>query len=148
MRRRPFLIRRVRREPDDFANPVRLPCGRRGHRPGRLFERRHQCSAADADKGKAAFVRQCAICHTIEKGDPDRFGPNLSGIVGKKAGAVPGFDYSRAFKSAANWEWTEDALASWIMFPGVMVPGTAMAIFQGVAEKDRDDIVAYLASKK
>jgi cytochrome c len=102
----------------------------------------------DADKGKAAFVRQCAICHTIEKGDPNRFGPNLSGIVGKKAGAVPGFDYTRAFKSAANWEWSEDALASWIMFPGVMVPGTAMAIFQGVAEKDRDDIVAYLASKK
>jgi len=29
-----------------------------------------------------------------------------------------------------------------------MVPGTAMAIFQGVAEKDRDDIVAYLATKK
>ena len=102
----------------------------------------------DAAKGKAAFVRQCAICHTIEKGDPNRFGPNLSGIVGKKAAAVPGFDYSRAFKSAANWEWSEDALASWIMFPGVMVPGTAMAIFQGVAEKDRDDIVAYLASKK
>ena len=105
-------------------------------------------AAGDADKGKAAFVRQCAICHTIEKGDPNRFGPNLSGIVGKKAAAVPGFDYSRAFKSAANWDWSEDALASWIMFPGVMVPGTAMAIFQGVAEKDRDDIVAYLASKK
>ncbi len=104
--------------------------------------------AADAEKGKAAFTRQCLVCHTIEKGDPDRFGPNLSGIVGKKAGAAPGFPYTRAFKSAANWEWTEDALASWIMFPGVMVPGTAMAIFQGVPERDRDDIVAYLASKK
>src|SRR5271156_3275391 len=76
--------------------------------------------AADTERGKAAFIRQCAICHTIEKGDPDRFGPNLSGIVGKKAGSAAGFDYSRAFKSAANWEWTEDALASWIMFPGVM----------------------------
>jgi cytochrome c len=105
-------------------------------------------AAGDADKGKAAFTRQCAICHTIEKGDPNRFGPNLSGMVGKKAAAVPGFDYSRAFKAAAKWEWTEDALGSWIMFPGTMVPGTAMAIFQGVAEKDRDDIVAYLATKK
>jgi cytochrome c len=105
-------------------------------------------AAGDGDKGKAAFVRQCAICHTIEKGDPNRFGPNLSGMVGKKAASVPGFDYSRAFKAAARWEWTEDALGSWIMFPGTMVPGTAMAIFQGVAEKDRDDIVAYLASKK
>ena len=104
--------------------------------------------AADAAKGRAAFIKQCAICHTIEKGDPNRFGPNLSGIVGAKAASVPGFDYSRAFKNAAKWEWTEDALASWIMFPGTMVPGTAMGIFQGVAERDRDDIVAYLASKK
>jgi len=104
--------------------------------------------AADTEKGKAAFTRQCLVCHTIEKGDPDRFGPNLSGIVGKKAGSAAGFAYTRAFKSAANWEWTEDALGSWIMFPGVMVPGTAMGIFQGVAERDRDDIVAYLASKK
>jgi cytochrome c len=102
----------------------------------------------DAAKGRAAFVKQCAICHTIEKGDPNRFGPNLSGIVGAKAASVSGFDYSRAFKNAAKWEWTEDALASWIMFPGTMVPGTAMGIFQGVAERDRDDIVAYLASKK
>ncbi len=38
--------------------------------------------------------------------------------------------------------------ASWIMFPGTMVPGTAMAIFPGAPERDRDDIVAYLASKK
>jgi cytochrome c len=102
----------------------------------------------DAAKGRAAFIKQCAICHTIEKGDPSRFGPNLSGIVGAKAASVPGFDYSRAFRNAAKWEWTEDALASWIMFPGTMVPGTAMGIFQGVAERDRDDIVAYLASKK
>jgi cytochrome c len=107
-------------------------------------------SRADGDpaKGKAAFIRQCAICHTIEKGDPNRFGPNLSGIVGSKAASVPGFDYSRAFKNAAKWEWTQDALGSWIMFPGTMVPGTAMAIFRGAAERDRDDIVAYLASKK
>jgi cytochrome c len=105
-------------------------------------------AAGDVDKGKAAFVRQCAVCHTIDKGDPNRYGPNLAGIVGKKAASAPDFDYSRAFKNSAKWEWTEDALGSWIMFPGTMVPGTAMAIFQGVAEKDRDDIVAYLASKK
>ena len=105
-------------------------------------------AAGDVDKGKAAFIRQCVVCHTIEKGEPNRFGPNLSGIVGKKAASAPDFDYSRAFKAAARWEWSEDALASWIMFPGTMVPGTTMAVFQGVAEKDRDDIVAYLASKK
>jgi len=102
----------------------------------------------DAAKGKAAFVRQCAICHTGEKGGDNRFGPNLFGIVGKKAGAVPGFTYTNAFKNRANWEWTEDAIGGWMMFPSTMVPGTAMGVFQGIAEKDRDDLVTYLATLK
>jgi cytochrome c len=102
----------------------------------------------DAAKGKAAFVRQCAICHTSEKGGDNRFGPNLFGIVGKKAGTVPGFGYTNAFKNRANWEWSEDAVGGWMMFPSTMVPGTAMGVFQGIAEKDRDDLVAYLVTLK
>jgi cytochrome c len=102
----------------------------------------------DPVKGKAAFVRQCAICHTAEKDGYNHMGPNLFGIVGKKAGAVPGFAYTNAFKNRANWEWTEDAIGGWMMFPSTMVPGTAMGAFQGIAEKDRDDLVAYLATLK
>jgi cytochrome c len=102
----------------------------------------------DSAKGKAAFVRQCAICHTAEKDGDNRMGPNLFGIVGKKAGAAPGFTYTNAFKNRANWEWTEDAIGGWMMFPSTMVPGTAMAAFQGIAEKDRDDLVSYLATLK
>jgi cytochrome c len=105
-------------------------------------------AAGDAAKGKAAFVRQCAICHTAENGGPNRFGPNLFGILGRKAGGVPGFDYSRAFKAAADWTWNEDLVAGWIGAPGRMVPGTAMGVFQGVAQSDRDDIVAYLATQR
>jgi cytochrome c len=105
---------------------------------------------ADGDlaKGKAAFVRQCAICHTVEKGGDNRLGPNLFGVVGRKAGTVPGFTYTDAFKRQANWEWTEDAIGGWMMFPSTMVPGTAMGVFQGIAERDRGDLVAYLASLK
>jgi cytochrome c len=102
----------------------------------------------DAAKGKAAFVRQCAICHTVEKGGENRFGPNLFGILGRKAGTVPGYDYTNAFKTRANWEWTEDGIGGWMMFPSTMVPGTAMGVFQGIAERDRDDLVAYLATLK
>jgi cytochrome c len=105
---------------------------------------------ADGDpaKGKTAFVRQCVICHTSEKGGENRFGPNLFGVVGRKAGAAPGYAYSNAFKTRANWEWTEDAIGGWMMFPSTMVPGTAMGVFQGIAERDRDDLVAYLATLK
>lgn len=105
-------------------------------------------AAGDAVKGRAAFERQCAICHTVDEGSPNRFGPNLFGILHRKAGTVPGFTYSRAFTAAATWDWNEDLIAGWIGAPGAMVPGTAMAIFQGVAQSDRDDIVAYLATRQ
>lgn len=105
-------------------------------------------AAGDAAKGKDAFLRQCAVCHTADRDGENRFGPNLFGIVGRKAGTAPGFNYSNAFKTRANWEWTEDALGGWIMFPSAMVPGTAMGLFQGAAERDRANIVAYLATLK
>ncbi len=105
-------------------------------------------AAGDVVKGKAAFIRQCAICHTIDKGGSNRLGPNLFGIAGRKAGTAPDFEYSRAFKATAAFDWTEGLLGPWISLPSVMVPGTTMGVFQGVAERDRDDIVAYLAAQK
>jgi cytochrome c len=104
--------------------------------------------AADVAKGQAAFVRQCAICHTIDKGGENRLGPNLFGIVGKRAGTAPGFKYTNAFRNTATFEWTEGLLGPWIALPAVMVPGTAMGVFPGVSDRDKDDIVAYVAAQK
>jgi len=104
--------------------------------------------AADIAKGQAAFVRQCAICHTIDKGGENRVGPNLFGIVGRRAGAVPDFKYTNAFRNTATFEWTEGLLGPWIALPAVMVPGTAMGVFPGVSDRDKDDIVAYVAAQK
>jgi cytochrome c len=105
-------------------------------------------AAGDAARGRAAFVRQCAICHTVEKEGPNRFGPNLFGVLHRRAGTAAGFNYSRAFKVAASWDWNEDLVAGWIGAPGLMVPGSAMGVFQGVAQSDRYDIVAYLATQQ
>ncbi len=104
--------------------------------------------AADAAKGEAAFVRQCAICHTIDKGGENRLGPNLFGIIGRRAGTAQGFKYTNAFRNTATFEWTEGLLGPWIALPAVMVPGTAMATFPGVSDRDKDDIIAYLAAQK
>jgi cytochrome c len=105
-------------------------------------------AAGDAAKGKAVFTRQCAICHTADKGGDNRLGPNLFGIVGKKAGVAANYDYTNAFKTRANWEWTEDALGGWVMAPSTMIPGTAMGGFQGIADRDREDLLPYLATLK
>lgn len=103
---------------------------------------------ADIKKGEAAFTRQCSLCHTIGKDDSNRFGPNLFGILKKKAGTVPGFKYSQAFLSTAQWSWNAETLKAWILGPSHMVPGTTMGVFQGVADRDSDDIIAYLDSQK
>jgi cytochrome c len=104
--------------------------------------------AADIAKGQAAFVRQCAICHTIDKGGENRVGPNLFGVIGRRAGGVPDFKYTNAFRTTATFEWTEGLLGPWIALPAVMVPGTAMGVFPGVSDRDKDDIVAYVAAQK
>ena len=106
-------------------------------------------AAGEAANGKAAFVRQCALCHTVNKDEPNSYGPNLFGILDRSAASAPGFRYSSAFRStASSWVWTADVLGAWISAPARMVPGTTMGIFQGVADQDKDDIIAYLASQK
>jgi cytochrome c len=106
------------------------------------------CAAGSPDKGAAVFVRQCALCHTIAKGAPNRFGPNLFGITERRAGTAPGYAYSPQFIAMANWIWSRDGIASFVVAPGLTIPGNKMSVFPGVAERDVDDLTAYLATQK
>lgn len=104
--------------------------------------------AANPTNGAAIFVRQCALCHTIGKGEPNAFGPNLFGIADRKAGTAAGYKYSPAFLALANWTWSPDGIASFVVAPDKTIPGNAMGVFQGVADKDLDDLIAYIAQQK
>jgi cytochrome c len=105
-------------------------------------------AAGDAAKGKDVFARLCSTCHSADEGGENKFGPNLFGVFGRKAGMAPGFAYSAGFKAKATWVWTEDKLSDWVTFPGGMVAGTPMGLFQGVSPRDRPNIIAYLATLK
>ena len=92
-----------------------------------------------------APVRQCALCHTFEKGGSRMAGPNLFGIIGEKAGVRPGFAFSPAMK-ASGVVWSPETLDAFIAAPQKVVPGTRMA-FAG--ERDparRRAIVDYIQS--
>jgi cytochrome c len=105
-------------------------------------------AAGDADRGAVVFITQCALCHTAGRGEPNRFGPNLFDIVDRKAGTVPGYKYSAAFISMANWTWSPDGIASFTTAPEATIPGNRMGVFQGIAESDEQDLLAYLATQK
>jgi cytochrome c len=61
-------------------------------------------ASASVDKGKIA-AKKCEACHTLTKDGPNKVGPNLWGIVGRKIAAHAGFDYSSAMKGKGG-EWT------------------------------------------
>jgi cytochrome c len=104
--------------------------------------------AADPGHGAAIFVRECALCHTIGKGEPNRFGPNLFGIAERKAATALGYDYSPEFITMATWTWSPDAIASFVAAPRLTIPGNKMSVFQGVPDSELDDLIAYLAAQK
>ena len=94
----------------------------------------------DPDAGARVFS-ECAACHLTEPGSP-RPGPHLAGIVGRPAGTVDGFRYSPAMQQA-DFAWTEDLLAAYVVDPRGMVPGTTMVV--GLRDAaDAPDLIAYL----
>jgi cytochrome c len=97
----------------------------------------------NANKGKAIFEEECAACHFENKADGNNVGPNLSSVIGRKAGTFKGFRYSDAMKAKTNI-WTEANLLRFLAGPDKMVPDTEMG-FEGFADKQmRLDVIAYL----
>lgn len=92
--------------------------------------------------GKLLFMR-CAACHNVKPGEPNKVGPNLSGVVGRKSGTAKGFSYSAAMKKA-NLTWNEATLDKWLTRPASVVPGTSM-VFAGLPKpEDRKAVIAFL----
>jgi len=106
----------------------------------------HAAHAASANNGKVVFGR-CAMCHTVVKNGPNSIGPNLFGIIGRKAGSRPGFTYSTAM-TASGITWTPGKLDGYITHPAQVGPGTRMA-FAGISDAtQRADLIAYLQTLK
>ncbi|MCH8096085.1 MAG: c-type cytochrome [Proteobacteria bacterium] len=101
----------------------------------------------DAAKGKVAAVNQCKVCHSFDKGGKIVFGPTLFGVYGKAAGAVEGYNYSKALLES-GLTWTDANLIEFLANPEQFIKGTK-AKFPGVkSAKMRADIIAYLKTLK
>jgi len=83
-------------------------------------------AAAAGPDGAALFRQRCASCHSVAPGAKSPLGPNLSGVVGRRA-ATTQFNYTPALKNA-NLTWNRANLDRYLSGPTRMVPGTRMVI--------------------
>ena len=104
--------------------------------------------AQDISAGERLFKRHCGICHIAEKDSARRLqGPNLWGLIGRKAGTIEGFRYSDANKNSGI-VWSAETLDPYLTDPREVIKGTTMA-FVGVKKPDeRKAIIEYLAAQK
>ncbi len=101
---------------------------------------------ADAARGQQVFQR-CAACHSVAEGAGKLPGPNLRGVVGRRAGTLAGFEYSSAMRDAGkddNVTWTPETLDKYLNDPDDVVPGTAMQLNFQLSPDERRDVIEYL----
>jgi cytochrome c len=95
----------------------------------------------NGQNGKALFERRCGGCHGLEE---DHEGPRLKGVVGRAAGSVKTFQYSKPLESA-KFTWDETNLDKWLTDTESVVPDNDMA-FRVPKQEERTAIIGYLKS--
>src|SRR3712207_773509 len=100
--------------------------------------------AQDAKKGEALFKQRCSVCHSVVLPPKPGPGPNLHGVVGRKAALAAPFKYSAALQKS-GLTWTPANLDKFLTAPAQTVPGTFMVIALPNAP-ERRDVLAYLAT--
>jgi len=110
---------------------------------GLLFALAAPALAADVEHGKQVYAT-CAACHSDK---PDALGPNLAGVLGRKAGSRDDFRYSPAM-TRAGFNWDAGNLRQYLADPQAKVKGNRMP-FSGFANpNDVNDVIAYLVTLK
>ena len=98
-------------------------------------------TAGDAAKGKKVF-NKCKACHSLEAGKK-KIGPHLAGIIGREAGAVEGFKYSKAMMESGV-TWTVENIDAYLAKPKEFIPKNKMVFVGLKKEADRANVIEFL----
>jgi cytochrome c len=99
----------------------------------------------DTTHGEKVF-KKCSACHMIASGGKNMIGPNLWSVIGRTAGSVNDYKYSKAMVAYGK-EWTFEEMNSYLIKPQAYVKGTKMAFAGLRKEKDRASVILYMNSK-
>ncbi|EAQ27822.1 cytochrome c family protein [Erythrobacter sp. NAP1] len=104
---------------------------------------------ASFDPSDVAFGREvfdmCDGCHTVEPGGTSAAGPNLFGVVGRRAGSLEGYLFTEALASS-EITWDAAHLDAYLADPEGYVPGTDMERGTVREPEFRRALIAYLSN--
>ena len=87
--------------------------------------------------------KKCAACHSITKGGGNKIGPALWGVIGRTAGSVSDYKYSKAMAAYAK-PWSFEEMNGFLIKPKDWVKGTKMS-FAGIKNaKERAAVILYM----
>jgi len=99
-------------------------------------------ASTNAADGAKVF-KKCAACHSIAEGGANKIGPALWGVIGRKAGSVPNYKYSKAM-AAYSKNWSFEEMNGFLIKPKDWIKGTKMS-FAGLKNaKDRASVILYM----
>ncbi len=99
----------------------------------------------DLAHGEKVF-KKCSACHMIAAGGKNMIGPNLWSVIGRTAGSVNDYKYSKAMVAYGK-EWSFEEMNSYLIKPQAYIKGTKMAFAGLRKEKDRASVILYMNSK-
>ncbi|MDB9744766.1 cytochrome c family protein [Pelagibacteraceae bacterium] len=99
----------------------------------------------DLGHGEKVF-KKCTACHQIASDGKNMIGPNLWSVIGRTAGSVNDYKYSKAM-IAYGKKWTFEEMNSYLIKPQAYVKGTKMAFAGLRKEKDRASVILFMNSK-
>ena len=99
----------------------------------------------DLVHGEKVF-KKCSACHMIASGGKNMIGPNLWGVIGRTAGSISDYKYSKAMVAYSK-QWNFEEMNSYLIKPQAYIKGTKMAFAGLRKEKDRASVILYLNSK-
>lgn len=104
-------------------------------------------TTAMAEENGARLFEPCRACHSLDAAVHGLPGPNLAGLLGRKVGSGPGFDYSAALQKARDdgLVWDEAGIERFLADPEEMFPGLWMSM-RGIEDAaERRSLVRFLS---
>tara|TARA_Y100000590_G_scaffold95610_1_gene108539 strand:- start:488 stop:1009 length:522 start_codon:yes stop_codon:yes gene_type:complete len=99
-------------------------------------------ASTSAAEGAKVF-KKCAACHSIAEGGKNKIGPALWGVLGRQAGSLPDYKYSKAM-AAHGKKWSFEEMNGFLIKPKDWIKGTKMSYAGLKSEKERAAVILYM----